>query len=115
MIRMKLSGYRFGKVEVDGVPYTEDVQVLPDGVRSWWRKEGHKVHPDDLRDALQAGAEVVIIGTGYFGRVEVTEEAKRALSERGVELMALKTGEAVEAFNEVSRKRRACALLHLTC
>ncbi|NOX44230.1 MAG: hypothetical protein GXO72_00610 [Caldiserica bacterium] len=113
---MRLSNYRFGSVQVDGVPYTEDIQVLPDGaVKSWWRKEGHRVLPEDLEEALAADPELVIIGTGYGGRVEVTAEARALLAERGIELLALKTAEAVEAFNEYSPKKRACALLHLTC
>ena len=113
---MRLSEYRFGFVKVDGVPYTEDIQVLPDGtVKSWWRKEGHRVLPEDLEEALATNPELIIIGTGYGGRVEVSEETKKLLAERGVELLALKTSEAVEAYNEYSPKRRTCALLHLTC
>jgi hypothetical protein len=113
---VRLSNYRFGSVSVDGVPYTEDIQVLPDGtVKGWWRQEGHRVFPDDLRDALAANPELVIIGTGHSGRVQVAEETKVLLAEKGIELLALKTAEAVEAFNELSPKRRACVLLHLTC
>lgn len=113
---MRLSDYRFGKITVDGVPYTEDIQILPDGaVKSWWRQEGHRVLPKDLEEALAANPELVIIGTGYWGRVAVSPEAERLLKERGIELLALKTAEAVEAYNELSPKRRACALLHLTC
>ena len=113
---MRLSDYRFGSVSVDGVAYTEDIQVLPDGaVKSWWRKEGHRVLPDDLSEALAANPELIIIGTGYGGRVEIAEETRKLLAERGIELLALKTAEAVEAYNELSPKRRACALLHLTC
>jgi len=113
---VRLSNYRFGSVNVNGVPYTEDIQVLPDGaVKGWWRKEGHRVHPEDLEDALATNPELVIIGTGYGGRMEITTEAKVLLTERGIELLALKTAEAVEAYNELAPKRRACALLHLTC
>ncbi len=113
---MRLSDYRFGSVSVDGVSYTEDIQVLPDGaVKGWWRKEGHRVLPEDLEEALAANPELVIIGTGYGGRVEVSAEARALLAERGIKLLALKTAEAVEAYNEFSPKKRVCALLHLTC
>jgi len=112
---VRLGRYRFGRIEVDGVPYTEDIQVLPDGVRGWWRREGHKVYPEDLREALDAEPELLIIGTGYWGRVQVTPEAEKLLREKGIELLALKTAEAVEAYNEYAPKRRTCALLHLTC
>ncbi|RLE30190.1 hypothetical protein DRJ54_03215 [Candidatus Acetothermia bacterium] len=112
---MRLAGYRFGRVEVDGEEWTQDVAVLPDGARPWIRKEGHRVHPEDLEEALAASPELVIIGTGYSGLLKVTPEAESLLRGRGIELLALKTAEAVEAFSELSHKRRACALLHLTC
>ena len=41
---MKLSGYRFGRIEVDGEEWTRDVAVLPSGPKPWVRKEGHRVH-----------------------------------------------------------------------
>ena len=112
---MKLSGYRFGRIEVDGEEWTRDVAVLPSGPKPWVRKEGHRVHPEDLEDALAESPELIIIGTGYTGILKVTPEAETLVKERGIELLVLKTGEAVEAYSELSHNRRACALLHLTC
>ncbi|MGC9529315.1 MAG: Mth938-like domain-containing protein [Candidatus Bipolaricaulaceae bacterium] len=112
---MRLSGYRFGRVEVNGEEWDRDVAVLPGGTKPWVRKEGHRVHPDDLGDALAADPQLLVVGTGYFGRLQVSQEVEGLLAERGAELLALKTAEAVDAYNELSRKRRTCALLHLTC
>lgn len=112
---MRLSGYRFGRIDVDGVPYHHDVAVLPSGVREWWRREGHRVYPEDLGDALAEHPEIVVIGTGLSGLLAVTEEAERALTQAGVELHVARTKEAVDAYNELCQRRRACALLHLTC
>lgn len=112
---MRLSGYRFGKIEVEGEVWTKDVMVLPKGVKPWIRKEGHRVHPEDLKEALAERPELLLIGTGYSGMLRVTSEAESILRERDIELMTLKTAEAVEAYNELSSKRKTCALLHLTC
>ncbi len=112
---MKLSGYRFGRIEVDGEEWTRDVAVLPSGPKPWVRKEGHRVHPEDLEDALAESPELIIIGTGYTGILKVTPEAETLVKERGIELLVLKTSEAVEAYTDLSHNRRACALLHLTC
>lgn len=112
---MRLSGYRFGRIEVDGEEWTRDVAVLPDGAKPWIRKEGHRVHPEDLREVLAASPQMVIIGTGYSGVLKVTPEAEEFMRQKGIELLTLKTAEAVEAFSELSPKRKVCALLHLTC
>jgi hypothetical protein len=112
---MRLSGYHFGRIEADGVPYEHDLAVLTTRVQEWRRKEGHRVHPADLEPALAEAPQVLIIGTGFSGLLPVTAEAARALRERGTELIAVKTAEAVEAYNDLSHTKRTCALLHLTC
>jgi hypothetical protein len=112
---MRVTGYRFGRIEVEGKEWTEDVMVLPSGAYPWQRREGHRVHPEDLESALAHSPEVIIVGTGFSGMLRVTPEAEQAAREKGVELLPLKTAEAVEAFGELSHTKRVCALFHLTC
>ncbi len=109
--------YSFGRIVVDGKAYTSDLIIFPNRVKSyWWRKEGHKIHVEDLIDALEAKPDVLIIGTGYLGLVRVPEDVKRHLAERGIELMIKPTKEACNAFNELLRSgKKAIAALHLTC
>jgi len=112
---MRLSGYHFGRIEADGVPYEHDLAILTSGVQEWRRIEGHRVHPADLAPALAEAPQVLIVGTGFSGFLHVTAEAARVLQERGIELIAVKTAEAVDAYNDLSHTKRTCALLHLTC
>ncbi|HEU68066.1 MAG TPA: hypothetical protein ENN53_02420 [Candidatus Acetothermia bacterium] len=112
---MRLANYHFGRIEVDGVAYEHDLLIAPAEVREWRRREGHRVHPEDLEPALALAPEVVIVGTGFSGLLKLTREAEEHLSGRRIELVAVRTGEAVEAYNELSPGRRTCALLHLTC
>lgn len=115
VVTMRLSGYHFGRIKVDDTLYHHDLIVLPTEVREWRRREGHRVHPEDLDPALAEPPQVFIVGTGFSGLLQITTEATRLLRERGIELIAVKTGEAVEAYNDISPTKRACALLHLTC
>ena len=112
---MKLTGYRFGRVEANGLVYEHDLIVTPTEVREWRRREGHRVHPEDLAPALAAQPQVIVIGTGFSGLLHPTPEAEQALTDRRVELVVERTGLAVEAYHELAPSRRACALLHLTC
>ena len=48
-----IEDYRFGRIEIDGQPYDRDVIILPERViANWWRREGHRVHPEDLEAVL---------------------------------------------------------------
>ena len=50
----------------------------------------------------------------YHGRLEPHPSVLEALGERGVEVEAMPTGEAVERYGQLDPQRTAAAL-HLTC
>jgi len=113
---LRITHYSFGRITVDGRTFTSDVVIYPDGVdSSWWRKEGHRLQPVDLEEALKARPEVLVIGTGSSGVMEVPGETLDFLRARGVEARVARTPEAVEIFNRMPAARRAVAALHLTC
>lgn len=114
---MQITGYDFGRIEIDGQTYTADVIIAPDGVRSpWWRKEGHNLHVDDLSAIIAAKPEVLLVGTGYYGRMQVPTETRSYLEKQGMVLRVLETREAVRAFNSLQQDAaRVVAALHLTC
>ena len=100
---------------VDGESYTKDVLILPDKVLSpWWRIEGHNLSPEDLTEVINAEPEVLVIGTGAMGVMQVPEGTLRHLREKGVEVIIKRTGAAVDEFNRLSGKN-AIAAFHLTC
>ncbi len=111
-----IEGYRFGRIEIDGKTYTSDVIVYPHRVDDgWWRKKGHRLCMDDLRDVGAAKPGVLIIGTGAYGMMTVPDDLRRSLSDMGVELRVARTGAACKMYNEVASDRNAVAALHLTC
>lgn len=114
---MKITGYEFGRIVVEGTPYTSDIVITPSGVKDgWWRREGHSLDREDLTEVIAADPEVVVIGTGYHGRMVVPEETRRYLEARGVRVLAARTGEAVAAFHRLQQEcARVVAALHLTC
>ncbi len=113
---MRIESYDFGKIQIEGEVYRSDVIVLPGSVKSgWWRKEGHRLDLLDLDEVLEVDPEVLIVGTGYHGRMVVPDHLVRELEKRGIELLSFDTGAAVESFNELSLTKRAVAALHLTC
>jgi hypothetical protein len=82
---------------------------------SWWRKEGHRLHIDDLKDIVANGPEVLIVGTGDAGVMTIPEETAEYLQGKGIELIVQRTGQACKTFNELSKSHKIIAALHLTC
>ncbi|MFB0501433.1 MAG: Mth938-like domain-containing protein [Candidatus Bathyarchaeia archaeon] len=112
-----IDSYDFGQIVINGRRYTSDVIVLPDRVReSWWRREGHRLHVEDIEGALQEEKpEVLVVGTGYSGLMKVLPETENYLKSKGIELIVQSTREACKTFNRLVKSKRAIAALHLTC
>jgi hypothetical protein len=113
---MKITHYSFGEITVDGKTYTSDVIIFPERVNSsWWRKEGHLLQIADLTDIMSAGLPVLIIGTGFYGTMQVPKKTLEYLKSNKIEVYFDNTQKAVNLFNEISSKKPTIAALHLTC
>ncbi|KPJ60040.1 MAG: hypothetical protein AMJ46_08920 [Latescibacteria bacterium DG_63] len=111
-----IDSYEFGEIIVDGKTYNSDVIIYPDRVQGdWWRKEGHKLSVEDVKDIVAAKPEVLIVGTGYSGSLAVLSKTKHFLESENIEVLAYNTRKACRKYNELSRAKRVVAALHLTC
>ena len=122
-----IESYEFGVMVIDGKRYTSDVIVLPERVLDgWWRKEGHKVHVEDLEEILRhkPKPEMLVVGTGYYGLVKIPPEVENILESHGIDLVAQPTREACQTFNKllqnnlsVNKPKRKVIVgaFHLTC
>ena len=71
---------------------------------------------EDLETVLASAPQMLVIGTGYYGRMQVPEKTIESLKAVGIEVRIAKTSEAVTEFNRVQRESpRIVAALHLTC
>ena len=111
----KIDEYGFGRIVVDGVEQTRDVILLPGRVvTNWRRQDGHSLVLDDLAAVLEELPERLVVGTGAHGRLTPDPDTLERLRERGIEVEALPTGEAVRRYEALNPDRTAAAL-HLTC
>jgi len=111
-----IDSYDFGRITIDGKRYSTDLLVFPDKVKTyWWRKEGHRLQIADLKEVLEAKPEVLVVGTGYWGMMEVPPETRNYIESAGIELIVQKTAEACQTFNHLIESRKVVAALHLTC
>jgi len=114
---MHIDAYQFGSITIDGREYIQDVIIFPDHVQaSWWRREGHYLHLEDLEAVLQSPPPLLIIGRGFSGAMTVPGELVQELQARGIEVHVEKSREATELYNQLAPANpNLVAALHLTC
>lgn len=113
---MRIECYSFGSITIDGTRYNSDVLIYKDRVDdSWWRKEGHSLCVDDIREIIAAEPEVLVVGTGNSGLMRVPKETKEFVEGKGIEVIAQKTADAVKVYNSLCGTKDVVAALHLTC
>ncbi len=107
----------FGSIQVDGKRYTTDIIIYPNGrvADNWWRKHGHRLSLADIEDLIAAEPELIVIGSGVYGRMLPETGLEEALRARGIMLVMDATGNAITRFNDLQPTRRIGGGFHLTC
>jgi hypothetical protein len=113
---MHIDNYDFGEIVIDGQTYRQDLLIWPGRIKKdWWRSEGHLLQIPDVFEALAADIQVLVVGAGQPGRMQVDPALAAYLKEQGIELVVQPTREACRVINQLTGKRRWAAALHLTC
>lgn len=107
--------YEFGSIKINGKTYDHDVIVWGDQIKGWWRKEGHYVDIEDLKD-LPEKFGVLVFGNGASGVCEVPDKTIQYIKEKGAEVIVQMTGQAVQTYNKLlSEGKSVVGAFHLTC
>ncbi|MCS7149771.1 MAG: MTH938/NDUFAF3 family protein [Caldimicrobium sp.] len=116
-----ITNYRFGELVYQGKSYNKDLIIMksPNGeeiIPNWWRKEGHLLQIEDLKEVFKIRPAFLIIGTGASGVMKIDEKVKNMAKELGITLEEYPTPKAVERFNELLKTDVSIAgAFHLTC
>ncbi len=110
----------FGLIEVDGREFEHDVVIDGGAVRKR-RKSASKPFrgeyghtPVSTHEELPWGGSRLIIGTGVYGSLPITQEVVAEADVRGVELVAVPTEQACQLVAGLDRDE-VYAILHVTC
>ncbi len=114
---MEVEHYSFGRIRIAGKDYTSDVILSQNYLKpNWWRKEGHRVVLEDIKEVFDLKPEVVVFGTGASGRVVVDSEVVDKLRSVGAEVVVERTDRAVKIYNRLLKEgKKAVLAAHLTC
>lgn len=102
---------------VQGTKYYQDLKIIQGRVKdNWWRKEGHRLHDEDIGDILSAKPKVLVIGTGYAGNMRVPQTLFTRLEAENIKVIVKRTSEATKTFNSLfARGNNVAGAFHLTC
>jgi glucokinase len=116
----KITDVRSGEITVGKDTYNRDICISVGGKVKKRDEDKAKelygspytIGPKELEKVCRGGPEVLFIGTGKSGKIELTEEARRFLTQRSIQCEVLPTTKAVEGYN--GSKLRKAALIHVT-
>ena len=116
---MRLSGYCFGSVQVDGVTYDHDLIIDRGKIRKRKKAASRKLRdvyghtPLSVAEDIPWRCRRLVIGTGADGALPVMQEVRDEARRRKIDLVVLPTAEAAGALAKAAADTNA--ILHLTC
>ena len=118
--KIKLSEYKFGEIKVNNTLFEKDIVI--DGNKVIKRKKGpskglkakYGHTPLTKLEYIPWDCDTLLIGTGAYERLPITNDFKKEAKQKGVTLIILSTKKAVKFYNKNS-KNNINAILHLTC
>ena len=111
----------FGSITVDEDVFDHDIVIRLGGKVKKRKKKlskeqygsSHTVSLAEAEHIFDEGAERLIIGSGQYGNVKLSDEAERYFKEKGCSVELHPTPEAIQVWNEVEGK--TIGMFHVTC
>lgn len=118
---VKIDNYIFGCITIDRKDYKDDVMITPDGAivsrKIELSNSDHDLSEEEMNVLIDMSPEIIMIGTGKSGALQVSPEAREACVSNGIQLIVDKTPDAITKFNYLSKdgRQRVVAIFHITC
>jgi hypothetical protein len=106
----------FGSITVGGRRYNHDVWILADGSVEERKGGYHMFLEAEVQTLIKKGTEVIVVGTGTSGCVEIDPSAEQLAKDKEIEIVCDITPRAVEEYNRLTSKgKKVAAAFHVTC
>ena len=108
--------FKFGFFRINRKEYYDDIKIVDKRVKQWGDRERHTLKLSNLKDILESNPELLVVGIGATGLLEVPKDVHQALQMKKIKLVVEKTQKACEVFNNaLTEKKKVAAILHGTC
>lgn len=120
-MKPKIEATSFGSITIDGREIGNDVILRLDGSVKKRKKKlsrrvygtSHTISLDEAKYVYEEGAELLIIGTGQYDLVRLSDEAQAYLEKHNCQVKLAATPEALGIWNQA--KGKVIGLFHVTC
>ena len=109
---------RFGSMTIEGRRFGTDLMIFPDGrIQDGWRRAaGHRLCLADIDELVAAQPQVLVVGSGIFGRMKPAPDLEQLLNQKGIRMLMARTKAAAQLFNDTRMARTMVGgCFHLTC
>lgn len=111
----------FGSITIDGQTFEHDIVIDLDGTVKKRKKKlskaiygtSHLMSLDEAKFIFQKGVKRLIIGSGHYGMLKLSNEAANYLAGKNCMITLKPTNEALRAWNGASGA--VIGLFHITC
>jgi len=116
-----IDGTHFGSITVEGEILDHDIVIRLDGEVKKRKKKlsserygtSHTISLAEAKHIYDKGAERLIVGTGQYGYVKLSDEAAEYMARKKCSVELMPTPEAVDAWNQAGGA--VIAMFHVTC
>jgi hypothetical protein len=120
-MKPRIDGTKFGSIVIQGKTYNHDVLIRLDGSIEKRKKKlskaiygtSHTISLDEAKHTYEPGARKLIIGTGQYGLVHLSEEANAFFGSVDCQVEMHPSPEALNTWNE--SQGDVIGLFHNTC
>jgi putative phosphoribosyl transferase len=114
--RNHIDAYSYGRIRVSGADFDDDLIVFPDKVEPYWRRrDAHSLSINDLETVIDYSPELLVVGTGAIGRLQLDSSTREVLRQKGIDCIDEHTDRAWQIFNrEMERDTKVVGAFHLT-
>lgn len=111
----------FGSITVDGETFEHDIMIRLSGKISKRKKKlskkhygtSHMISREEAEEVYEQGCGRLIIGTGQYDNVRLSEEAREFFEEHEVACILEATPQAIATWNKTPTPK--IGLFHVTC
>lgn len=120
-MKPRINRTKFGSITIDGDVYKFDIFIKLDGQVKKRKKKlskaiygtSHMISLDEAKYIYEEGADQLIVGTGQYGMVELSDESADYFKQKKCPVELNPTPKAIISWNE--SKGAIIGLFHVTC
>ena len=119
--KSKIDATSFGSITINGKKYDNDVIIRLDSSVEKRKKKlskekygtSHIVSKKEAKHIFQEGAKYIIIGSGQYDALKLSDEAAAYFKKKGCKVICKATPYALNAWNETAGPK--AGMFHITC